>query len=231
MTFWEPPPLEMFRANAARNGYYPTRGVHSPGGLKWKFRTRGAVMSSPVVVAEPIGLVCFGSWDGAFYALDARSGAMKWKFTAGGGIVSSPAVDSTAAYFGSYDGYIYAMHLETGKELWRFKTTNAVASSPLVTRLFFPAGVYSSFPMVRSLYLTFGSNDCSLYVLDTRGRLQSRFETRQPIVSSPAGPVAASAAALAPESPETAVVAAGSRDGSLYAVDIKTGVEKWHFDT
>src|SRR5205807_92952 len=43
----------------------------------WFFPTGDAVTANPVVVA---GTVYVGSWDGNFYALDARTGAERWRF-------------------------------------------------------------------------------------------------------------------------------------------------------
>src|SRR5919201_2916237 len=45
--------------------------------LAWTFPTGDAVSASPTVVG---GVVYVGSWDGYFYALDAKSGTQKWKF-------------------------------------------------------------------------------------------------------------------------------------------------------
>jgi outer membrane protein assembly factor BamB len=45
--------------------------------LAWTFAAGDAVSASPTVVG---GVVYVGSWDGYFYALDAKSGALKWKF-------------------------------------------------------------------------------------------------------------------------------------------------------
>ena len=43
----------------------------------WIFPTGDVVSASPAVVDD---VVYTGSWDGYFYALDARSGQLKWKF-------------------------------------------------------------------------------------------------------------------------------------------------------
>jgi PQQ-like domain len=45
--------------------------------LAWTFPTGDAVSASPTVVE---GVVYVGSWDGYFYALDAKLGTLKWKF-------------------------------------------------------------------------------------------------------------------------------------------------------
>jgi polyvinyl alcohol dehydrogenase (cytochrome) len=43
----------------------------------WFFPTGDAVTATPTVVG---GTVYVGSWDGAFYALDRRTGALRWRF-------------------------------------------------------------------------------------------------------------------------------------------------------
>src|SRR6516162_6124062 len=45
--------------------------------LRWTFSTTDAVSASPTVVDDAIYA---GSWDGFFYAIDARSGVLLWKF-------------------------------------------------------------------------------------------------------------------------------------------------------
>ena len=44
---------------------------------KWHFHTGDAVTANPIVVR---GSVYVGSWDGCFYAIDAKSGASRWSF-------------------------------------------------------------------------------------------------------------------------------------------------------
>src|ERR1700758_5168617 len=90
----------------------------------WTFQTGDAVSASPTVVKD---VVYVGSWDGYFYALDAKLGTLKWKFkvdcqytvlpipphclppgfpppprktTDGGIITSSAAVVNGIVYFG-----------------------------------------------------------------------------------------------------------------------------------
>ncbi len=231
MTHFESPPLEMFRANPARDGQYPARGAPRFNGVKWKVQTRQWVISSPAVVTGPNGLVCFGGWDGKLYAVDIETGERRWTFPTVGGIVSSPAVDGGLVIFGSYDNHVYAADVTKGLEVWRFRTANSVASSPLVTRQFIPAGVVSSFPVVKTLCVAICGIDGCVYFLDAFGHEMGRFEAGFPIVSSPAGPVAASPASLMPDSPDPAIVAVGGRDGYLYAIEMKTAGLKWRFQT
>src|SRR5581483_10804918 len=79
----------MFRSDPAHSGIYDAAGAPRSGALKWEFKTRSAVMSSPAVVA---GVVYVGGNDHSLYALDANSGTLRWRFKTGGRVPSSPAV-------------------------------------------------------------------------------------------------------------------------------------------
>src|ERR1700688_3898174 len=78
-----------FRGNPAHPGVYETKSLPEFSGVKWKFRTKGIVISSPVLPGDPLYV---GSADHFLYALDSATGAEKWKFETASNIVSSPAV-------------------------------------------------------------------------------------------------------------------------------------------
>lgn len=67
-------PPAMFRADAQHQGSYPDGGVPLLHGVRWKFRTGAAVVSTPAIGD---GTVYFGSNDHNLYALDAASGARR----------------------------------------------------------------------------------------------------------------------------------------------------------
>jgi polyvinyl alcohol dehydrogenase (cytochrome) len=109
----------------------------------WVFPTGDAVTASPAVVD---GVVYTGSWDGYFYALDARSGQLKWKFrldcqmtvvpipevcggpspgpeprrftTPGGIVTASPTVSDGKLYFAG-GKTVYAVKASDGTLLWK----------------------------------------------------------------------------------------------------------------
>ena len=56
--------MQMFRSNSCRTGHYVTRGVRSLSGVKWIHRSQTWIISSPVVVPGPLGIVCFGDGGG-----------------------------------------------------------------------------------------------------------------------------------------------------------------------
>jgi outer membrane protein assembly factor BamB len=109
----------------------------------WISPAGDVVSASPAVVD---GVVYTGSWDGYFYALDARSGQLKWKFrldcqttvvpvpevcggpppgpdprrftTPGGIVTASPAVSDGRVYFAG-GKTVYALKTSDGTLLWK----------------------------------------------------------------------------------------------------------------
>jgi outer membrane protein assembly factor BamB len=103
--------------------------LNPDGSVKWKFPTRGEIVSSPIVDAENI--IYFGSHDKRLYAL-RPDGTKKWEFLTEGQIVSSPTVDgNTCLYFTSVNGLFYALNLD-GTEKWRLRTGGVGEGSPTI---------------------------------------------------------------------------------------------------
>lgn len=85
-----------FHGNVQRTGAYDTPGPTRFGGVKWAFKTGGAIVTSPAVAD---GVVYIGSLDGHLHALDRDTGKEKWNFKSSRPIASSPAVDGGDALF------------------------------------------------------------------------------------------------------------------------------------
>lgn len=203
----------MFRGNPAHTGVYDSKG---PAGfeLKWRFKTRGKVRSSPAVVE---GAVVFGSEDGHLYCLNAADGALRWKFFTGGDLSSSPAVAGSAVFFTGGDGQIYALDLETGKPRWVVKTGEArpwvyaKGKSP-TWDYWLPS------PVIAEGVLYTGALDGRVRAMDPKtGAVKWQFDTAGTIRSTPA--VAAG------------ILYIGDMNGSLHALEAATGEEKWHAET
>lgn len=138
------------------------------GAVKWKYRARRAVTSSPALFQN---MVYFGSFDATLYAVNAENGWLSWKMWLNKPIVSSPYVKENYLYIGSADGMIYCIDLNSNKEAWHFTTQNQVTGSPLVVR----DAVYC------------GSIDGYLYCLDVKnGHLRWKLKTKGPITGAPA---------------------------------------------
>lgn len=141
--------------------------VNLEGRLRWRFRTRRGVTSSPLLLRD---LVVVGSKDWHVYALEAKTGWAVWRYRTQGPVVSSPAAVGMTIFIGSADRMVYALDLENGQVVWRFETEGQVTSS---------AAVYEG-----TVYI--GSADGSLYAIDAKaGRLRWRFQTEGPVVSTP----------------------------------------------
>jgi outer membrane protein assembly factor BamB len=140
-----------------------------------------------------------------------------WTFATGGAIWSSPAVDGSSVYFGSNDGNIYALKAASGKRLWRTKTGGWVMGRPTVD------GEY--------LYVL--SDDGYLYKLEKQtGKTVWRFDTHGSGVKRDMPPNAPAMDCLGAAATVTGdTVYIGSADKNFYAVNAKTGREKWRFET
>ena len=102
----------------------------SSGYNSWRFRTGGAIISTPVMHEK---LLIFGSVDNILYAIDAYSSREKWRFTTEQPIISSPVIQGDKVYFGGADSYLYCLEAKTGKEVWKFKAEDAILSTPCLT--------------------------------------------------------------------------------------------------
>ncbi len=176
------------------------------GKLKWNFKTR-QLCSSPAVVD---GVVYFGTSDNHLYAVDINIGEEKWKFKTGD-CVDSLTVFEDVVYFGSGD-HLYAVDAETGQEKWKFENVQ-IGSSPTAV----DGAVYC------------GSKDKHFYALDAKtGEEKWKFENETD--PSYYDGIYSSQAVV------DGVVYFGfygyssrrySKIKHLYALDAKTGEEKW----
>ncbi len=154
---------------------YNFYAVDSMGKEVWKFVTRRAIKSDPVVKGD---IVYFTSYDGHIYAVKSANKELVFKFPeshnekiaalkaegkelpagtiedlkVGEFSYSAPAIDGDILYVGNLDGYLYAVNITDGTLVFRFKTDDAVTSSPVVEN-----GI-----------VYFGSNDKNLYAIDAK---------------------------------------------------------------
>ncbi|MEW6222558.1 MAG: PQQ-binding-like beta-propeller repeat protein [Candidatus Hadarchaeota archaeon] len=195
----------MYRRDQAHTGYTTSKVPMAPNVL-WDFNG-GAVGNTPAVVD---GMVYFGSWAGAFFALDADNGAQIWKRDVDGWVhTSSPTVAGGKVYFGTEHGglengrIIYALNIENGDEVWSKKLGGSVDSSPAVVG--------------EKVFV--GSFDGKVHALDAaNGNEIWSFQTGDTIYTA---------------SPTVVdnTVYIGSWDGKLYALNAADGNLKWSYST
>jgi outer membrane protein assembly factor BamB len=212
-----------FRADARHGGVYDGAGVPVLHGVKWKFKTGAAIVSSPAVSADS---VYFGSSDHSFYALDKHSGKLRWKFATQGRVTSSPAVAAGRVYFGSYDSSFYALDAASGVLRWKFATAgerrfsarHLHGAEPAAEVMPDPFDRFLSSPAIAGGSVYFGSGDGNVYALDAgSGALRWKFHTGNVVHASPA------------VANDTVYV--GSWDSYFYALDAASGKQRWRFKT
>ena len=212
---------QMFRGGLDHTGVYQATGLRQAPTVKWRFQTRGPVLSSPAVDG---GTVYFGSSDQDFYAVDQATGALKWKFHTESAIASSPAVSGGIVYFGSFDGAFYALDTAHGGLKWKFETEGERRFShrrlhglqPYAEVMPDPWDFWLSSPAVSNGMVYFGSGDSYVYALDAAtGALRWK---------GPAGDVVHSSPAIAGGN-----LIVGSWDSFVYAVDASSFKFKWRF--
>lgn len=212
-----------FRGDVRHGGLYDGAGVPVLHGVKWKFKTGAAIVSSPALSADTI---YFGSSDHSFYALDKHSGKLRWKFATQGRVTSSPAVAAGRVYFGSYDGTFYALDAASGGVRWKFATggerrfsaRHLHGADPAAEVMPDPFDFFLSSPAVAAGVVYFGSGDGNVYALDAgTGGLRWKFHTGNVVHASPA------------VANDTVYV--GSWDSYFYALDAASGAQRWRFKT
>ncbi|MGA1823181.1 MAG: PQQ-binding-like beta-propeller repeat protein [bacterium] len=151
--------------------------------LKWKYKTDGAIISSPALSNDG-ETVYVGSLDGKLYALhydsltydaDDPNSLLQWAYSGKdnplGEIWGSPAIgDNGTIYIGSDSNSIHAID-PNGRKKWKYTTNGAIKGSPALG----PEG---------KIYI--GSLDKSLYVLNPDGSLHCKYKTERGIRSTPA---------------------------------------------
>ena len=146
-----------------------------------------------------------------------KTGQIAWTFPAKSPIWSSPAISGNTVYFGSKDGMVYALEAKSGKLAWQVQTGGAVLGRPTVSG--------------EDIYIV--SDDGNLYKLNAKsGKEAWRFDTG-------GGTVQRSYPAFTAESKydyytsapalSNGVLFLGSPTGKFFAIDEKTGKEKWQF--
>jgi outer membrane protein assembly factor BamB/predicted phosphodiesterase len=94
------------------------------GKLKWKTKTKAAVLGSPLAGDD---FILIGGSDGIFRMLDLATGAVKWNFSGlEGPVVSTPVRYEDKIIFGAWDRHLYAVGASDGKLIWKWNNGSTV---------------------------------------------------------------------------------------------------------
>ncbi|MFH1635522.1 MAG: serine/threonine-protein kinase [Chloroflexota bacterium] len=185
------------------------------------------------------GVIYIGVYDNNLYALNAATGEFMWKYSTEGGIVSKPAIYENSIFFGSEDQRLHVVSMRSGRLDWTYYTDGPVRSSPLIAErhvfigsddehlhvvnastgrgvLKIDAGApIRSTPLVVNELIYAGTENGDFFCADFRGDIKWRTRAKRAITSSP-------------RMSENAIYY-GAVDGTLYAIDAKTGWGIWRF--
>jgi len=221
-------PMYMYDLNFT--GRSPDKILQPPLALKWKFKTGGPVVSSPVVSNNTVYV---GSDDGKLYALDAQKWGEKWSFKANAPVRYAPTVWNNTVYFSSSDNTVYALDTQTGNVKWQFQVDSWIESSVIVANgeVYIGAHLKKIYMLdaitgKRKTLLSFqvGIDDvlyiCMQGILRPLNPVNKIEEWQNEVGYSLSAPAIANG-----------VVYIGARDNKIHALDLETKKKLWEYDT
>ena len=180
---------------------FSVKWVFPPDTEEGKKHELEGIYGAPVIEG---GDVYFGGYNGSVYAVSAADGQLLWEFKTDGPIIGGLALADGSLFVASDDGKLYGLDPAKGSlKLGPLAAGDSVWTAPLI------AG--------STLYLA--ANNGKLFALDVstlRPVWDAPFEADAGLITDPV---------LAAE--DTILV--GGIDQRLYAVDAKTGQQKWSF--
>jgi outer membrane protein assembly factor BamB/tRNA A-37 threonylcarbamoyl transferase component Bud32 len=202
----------------------------------WSFECEDEIRGTPIVY---MGVVYVGCYDNNIYALDAKTGKFIWKYATEGGITGKPAAEDDIIYIGSEDHRLYAISARGGKLVWTYHTEGQIRSSPSSSHghIFIGSddhflhvvnaisgrrvwraeaiGPIWSTPLVVGEHVFFGCESGDFYCYDFHGELKWRKKIKRAVTSSPIM--------------VDGMIYVGSKDWTLYALEIENGWQVWRF--
>jgi outer membrane protein assembly factor BamB/tRNA A-37 threonylcarbamoyl transferase component Bud32 len=202
----------------------------------WSFECEDEIRGTPIVY---MGVVYVGCYDNNIYALDAKTGKFIWKYATEGGITGKPAAEDDVIYIGSEDHRLYAISARGGKLVWTYHTEGQIRSSPSSSHghIFIGSddhflhvvnaisgrrvwraeaiGPIWSTPLVVGEHVFFGCESGDFYCYDFHGELKWRKKIKRAVTSSPIM--------------VDGMIYVGSKDWTLYALEIENGWQVWRF--
>ena len=180
------------------------------GKRRWTTNLRSHLESSPVVVGKRLFL---GDDKTNVVAVRASDGKILWEFNSPGAIKASPSFHDGRVYVADYEGAMFCLDADSGRPVWRTNTTRVAP--------FGEGGFYSS-PAIGFGRAYAARDDGTVFAFDLRDRrIAWSFPTHNFIYGSPA-------LAAVPGTPPSVYI--GSYDEHFYALDARTGKQRWRFD-
>lgn len=166
------------------------------GEVIWSSPSLGHHAHASVSINPAAGLLYVGANNGTLFCFDYGHGRQRWTYQTDGAIKSTAALGDGGVYATSWDGHLYGFDGATGA-----KRLDVAWTAPS-----------SSSPSLHDDAVVVGSDDGMVRATDRHdGQALWAFPTRGPVASSPTIIEA------------SGLVAIGSRDGTLYLLDLDTG--------
>ncbi len=179
------------------------------GRVAWRKDIPSRTESSPVIHD---GRVYFGSEDGTVYAVRAKNGRTIWTYGASGAVKAALALSDGKLFFGAYGGTAYAIRARDGKGVWSTSTAGLSLGR---------SGNFYSTPAVAFGRVYMGNTDGRVYSFAaSNGETAWTKSTGSYVYSGPAA---------APVRGRGPTVFVGSYTGRFYALDARSGAERWSF--
>lgn len=187
--------------------YEPSGGMvaldAATGGIIWEDNRMTNHAHSITGLDPDAGVFAAGCNDGSLYVWDLADRSYRGRFETGDAIKGPICMSDGLAIFGSWDGNVYAVDVDSLSQVWRYETDYKIMSGPAVH------------PDTDTVVI--GTHGDSLLGLDgTTGRRNWDVDCGGWIIG---GVTIAD---------ETALV--GSYDRTLFAVDVRRGVERFRFE-
>ncbi len=180
------------------------------GATKWTTNLHSHLESSPVVVGNRLFL---GDDKTNVDAVRASDGKVLWQFNSPGAIKASPSFHDGRVYVADYEGAMFCLDADSGRLVWRTNTTRLPP--------FGDGGFYSS-PAIAFGRAYAARDDGTVFAFDLdNGKVAWSFPTHNFIYGSPA-------VARVPGTPPSVYI--GSYDEHLYALDARSGKQRWRVD-
>jgi len=157
------------------------------------------------------------SSNGRVYSLDKEFGDLNWESKVLGAkhgkLWTSPVIQGNTLYVSTYDGHVYALSVETGVSIvnsipdWIFESEAGFASSTMIYEDTIFVGSFDRY--LYAVNVTIGSDEPMWKF--PREKPAGNWFWASPVINE-------------------GIVYAGCLDGTVYAIEAKTGEEVWEFD-
>ncbi len=184
------------------------------GAVVWELKTFGPFLSGPALVDGVVYVACSDGW---LRALKASTGELIWKWQAGEELVTTPTVVGSRVMVASQQETVFAVDVKTGKWQWQYRRD--------VPPGFTIRGAAQ--PQVRDGLVYMGFADGTLVALGLEDGV-SRWEKRLSVISLTATGQQFLDVDTRPVFDDAGTLYAASYRDGVYALDAKTGEQKWN---